>query len=273
MKFLQSKKNIRGVTVIETVVSIAVFSLLAVAGYSIYTTSDRLIILADQKSTALFLAEEGIEAARSIRDGNFANLTTGTKGLLLSGNAWTFFGVQDTTNGYVRSLIISTVDTDTKSVASTVSWNYKNATSSVTLTSSLTNWHKTAGMSTGISIDTTNANLSLLSNRRLLTGISLITDGTSGTTTISQITVSWSADTRKLQQVRSPNGTIIYSATSINSGTTVTLASPLNIVGAKTQSFELYFNNNMSGNTITFTLIFSDGSTKSTTIINPPTGV
>ncbi|MBU1958051.1 hypothetical protein KJ680_06565 [bacterium] len=45
-----------------------------------------------ERTKAMALAEEGIEAARSIRDRAFVQVTTGTHGLALSAGQWVLSG-------------------------------------------------------------------------------------------------------------------------------------------------------------------------------------
>ncbi len=128
-------------TVVEVIVAIAIFSILATVAYEIYIGVDDLVKRSDQKSQALWLAEEGIEAARSIRDENFVNLTDGTYGLSNSGDKWALAGSSDVNNAYTRVLNISTINPDEKEVLVTIDWDYKGVTNSLNLNSHLTNWH------------------------------------------------------------------------------------------------------------------------------------
>jgi prepilin-type N-terminal cleavage/methylation domain-containing protein len=132
----------RGMTVVETIVAIGIFAILSTVAYEIYIGVDNLVKRADQKSTALWLAEEGIEAARSIRDEAFINLTDGTHGLSDSGNKWVLSGSSDVNGDYTRSLEISTISSNEKDVLATISWTYKGLTNTLSLNSRLTNWHK-----------------------------------------------------------------------------------------------------------------------------------
>ncbi len=263
-----------GMTVVEAVVAIGVFSLIVGIGYQLYITSNRLIVRADTKAQALALAEEGLEAARSIRDTSYASLTLGTSGIAQSGNKWNLSGSSDTTGIFTRTLLIGLVSADEKSVRSTVSWNERGTALSVVLNTSLTNWRKiSSSMSAGLTVISSTANLSLLSSLRLLTGIGLSSTGTPSTITITSIQTSWTKSSRTLQQIRSPNGTAIMTG-SYASGTNVTLTTPITMTGVGTRGLEFYFNASMNGNnTITVILTFSDGTTQTFTITNPPTGV
>ncbi len=106
------------------------------------------------------LAEEGLEAVRSIRNRDFSLITSGTKGVGVSSNLWSFSGTSDVTDKYNRQIIIEagnrdsggtlvgsgTTDPDTWLVKSKVTWNYSvGETKEFTLDTVLTNWRKTIG--------------------------------------------------------------------------------------------------------------------------------
>ncbi len=78
---------------------------------------------AGDRVRAVMLAEEGLEAARNIRDVGFRNLTDGTHGISLVGNQWTLSGFEDITDIYRRRIVISSVDSSTKLVTSTITWS------------------------------------------------------------------------------------------------------------------------------------------------------
>ncbi|HWS49361.1 MAG TPA: hypothetical protein VN174_04905 [Candidatus Methanoperedens sp.] len=105
------------------------------------------------------LAEEGLEAARSIRNQNFTILANGTRGIgISSGILWYFVGTSDRTDKYSRRVSVSkarrdvggsliasggVTDPDTFSVKSWVTWNYSiGQTKTVAVETILTNWKK-----------------------------------------------------------------------------------------------------------------------------------
>jgi Tfp pilus assembly protein PilV len=99
-----------------------------------------------ERTEAVLLAKEGLEAARSIRDGDFDNVTAGAHGIALSANTWIFSGVSDTQNQFTRTITVSDIDVDTKKVESTVSWQFtQTRQNSVTFVDYLTDWNQTHG--------------------------------------------------------------------------------------------------------------------------------
>lgn len=271
-----SKKNKsnKGISLVEVVVAIAIFSVLSTVAYQTYITVNRLTVSSDKKDVAVRLAEEGIEAMRSIRDYNFTSLPTiGTIGIVIGATStWQASGTSDVTNGYIRTLTFTPVDADTTTITSKVDWLDRGATSTLTLNSTLTNWEKIVLQSAGLTINTTGANLSQAASRRLLTGITLAVSATSSTTTINQVNVSWTTAIRRLQEIRSPNGTLVFGPVSVVSGATSTLSTSISMNPGTSKTIEFYFDSTMATNTITITFIMTDGSIKTVVITNPPIG-
>jgi hypothetical protein len=139
--------NVAGISLVEILLALSILVLLitVVAGALIY--GNESAHLAGSRSQASSIAEEGLEAVRNIRDNNFTNLVDGTYGLAVSGNQWVFSGSSDTIDIFTRQIVISTVDTNTKQIVATVSWQ-ENAqrSDSIILTSYLTNWIAAASL-------------------------------------------------------------------------------------------------------------------------------
>ncbi len=134
----------KGFSTIEALLASSILILIVTAFMGAFIYGSQSTALAGERARATFLAEEGLEASRAIRDSGFANLSNGTKGLAISGNQWTFSGSLDTTDSfYTRQVTISTVngDSNRKQVISTVTWQQNNQrTGSISLTTYLTNW-------------------------------------------------------------------------------------------------------------------------------------
>jgi prepilin-type N-terminal cleavage/methylation domain-containing protein len=131
----------KGFSLVEVLLSIAVFSLLVTALAGAYLYGQESTVLAGNQSRATLLAEEGLEAVRNIRDAGFANLVDGTYGLATGGNQWNLSGSSDGTDIFTRSVTIATINATVKSVTSSVSWQ-QNAqrSAAVSAVSYLTDW-------------------------------------------------------------------------------------------------------------------------------------
>lgn len=153
-----------GQSVIEVIVAIAIFVI--IAGSSVITILGSLSAsrLAEEETQATFIATEGIEAVQSIRNQSWSNLVDGTYGLQLSSGFWEFAGVDDTTGKFTRFVSVSSVerlnddivtsggttDDDTKLITSSVTWDFTSArTNTVETSQYMTNWQEGVGTSSG----------------------------------------------------------------------------------------------------------------------------
>lgn len=133
----------KGFLIIEVLLasSLLIIAITSFVGAIIYGQESTSV--AGGISRASFLAQQGIEAVRNIRDESFGNLADGSYGLLVSNHQWILSGNSDTTDRYVRQINIGTIDANRKQITSTVTWQ-KTAqrAGSVVLTTELTNWAK-----------------------------------------------------------------------------------------------------------------------------------
>ncbi len=156
----------KGFGLIETIVAIGLFSVLISAGTMGFIPALKSGRSGREQTQATNLAREGLEAARSIRDRNFTNLTSGTFGIGISSSLWSFSGSSDTFDKFIRKLNVSqasrdaggslvsvggTTDPDTFLVNSQITWNNSiGDTRRLSVDSVLTNWRKSIG---GVSYD------------------------------------------------------------------------------------------------------------------------
>lgn len=131
----------KGFSLVEVLLAAAVFGLIVTGLIGGLIYGQQSTATAGMQSRATFLADEGLEATRNLRDGNFSNLANGTFGLTTTGNQWHLSGSSDTTDNFTRNIAISTVDANTKQIVSTVNWT-QNAqrAGSVSTTTYLCNW-------------------------------------------------------------------------------------------------------------------------------------
>jgi len=132
--------NQRGFSVVEVLLAVTVFALLstAVIGALVYGRSSTAG--SGDRVRASYLAEEGTEAVRNIRNAGYSNLIDGTFGLAQTGGVWGLSGGSDTNGIYTRSTTIAPAGTNRKSVTSRVSWSGANGSGSTDVTTELTNW-------------------------------------------------------------------------------------------------------------------------------------
>lgn len=141
-------KHEAGQSLVELLIAMGIF-VLAVSAISslildVYL-SDRV---GREKMIATFLAKEGMEAVRSIRDSNWQNLTNGEYGLAILGGNWVFQGNQEEVSAQlrdgVRKIIVEEMDANRKKITSQIIWKLTEARSQeVSLVTYLTNWKAT----------------------------------------------------------------------------------------------------------------------------------
>ena len=106
---------------------------------------------AREKTEALFLAGEGLEAARSIRSGGWQDLQLGSYGVEALGGEWNLTNEANDLSGELsdgtREIIIEEIGADRKKVTSIVSWNVLPGRSQeVELVTRFTNWSEGGAM-------------------------------------------------------------------------------------------------------------------------------
>lgn len=137
----------KGQSLIELIIAIGIF--IFVVSVLAFLVLDSYVAgrLASEITKANFLAEEGLEAARAIRDNSWLDLIAGSHGLVISGGHWIFQGISedihDQLRGGARTIEIENLDQNRKKVISRVNWQFSEGRpEEVRLVSYLTNWQK-----------------------------------------------------------------------------------------------------------------------------------
>lgn len=145
------QKNKNGFSFVEAILAIALFGLIATGLVGALISGYFDVFLAGGKHRATLLAEEGLEAARNIRDSAYTNLATGTHGITVSGNNYAFSGASDVTDGFTRQVVVTAPSANRKLVTSTVSWLEKEGRNgSVVVSTYLNNWQAATGTKKGL---------------------------------------------------------------------------------------------------------------------------
>lgn len=205
----------RGLSIIEVVIATAFFVTLIAAVIPLYLDGFDTNLRDTNKLQADMMLQQGLEAARSIRDQNFNNLVSGTYGLSRSSGYWRFSGAQDVFGKFTRTVNITdskrdvgcnvqtsgTTDVYTKKITVTISWNYTAGNSGQEVaTEYLSNWsgHGGCEQSANLIIDLSGAYLT--SSDQRIAGITLENIG-SFPITIDKVTPVWTND-EKIQEVK-----------------------------------------------------------------------
>ncbi len=260
-----------GFTLVEVILASSLFALLILGLSGAFLYGQENTALSGKSARAVFLAEEGLEAVRNIRDDDFTNLSDGNHGIAITGNEWAFSGTSDATDIFTRQVLVATVDSDRKQVTSTVTWQ-QNAqrTGSVALVSYLSNWMRVVQGSEDFIVNTDNAIIAGGGDKELK-GITISNIGATDVT-IEKITVTW--DNRNLIEEIKIDGGKVWKHNNEGSpdgkqpsGTEIDIVDFT--LNAGTGPFDIdkfKFNGDMSGTIFTILFTLSNGSTKEVTI-------
>lgn len=150
--------NNKGQSLLEIIVAMAIFALIS-ATMVVFSTSGFLSLnVGGEQTEAAALAQEGMEAVRSIRDRAWNELIFTTSSVMTSSGQW-FFGGENTqaqVGDYLRTITTESVcrdannvivdcpasytDVQTKKITSQIDWPVRNTTNTVKQVSYLTNW-------------------------------------------------------------------------------------------------------------------------------------
>ncbi len=136
----QKKLNSKGFSLIEIILSSGLLALFALAFMGVLGFGQESTLRAGQRNRAIFLAEEGLEAARSMRDENFSNLIAGSFGLLTN-NKWNLINQPEIIENFTRTINIIDINQQTKQVISEVSWKQSGGSQvSISFSTLFTDW-------------------------------------------------------------------------------------------------------------------------------------
>lgn len=260
-----------GFSLVEVLLAVSVFALIvtALAGAMIYGQQSTAI--SGERARAAFLAEEGLEAVRNIRDDDYAILTSGAKGLAISSNQWVFSGASDTTGIFTRSITISPVGgaaSNKKNVTVNVTWQQnQQRTGSVSLVARLTNWQAT-NMASILSVNTSGAALAPGNNTNVI-GVTIENIGDIPIT-LDTMTTVWSGAPggTKLDQI-SIGGSVVWTGSDV-SNKTQDITDVVLAPGGGPVTIDFFdFSKNMTGTSLTLTFTMIDGTETTTPSFNP----
>jgi prepilin-type N-terminal cleavage/methylation domain-containing protein len=173
MKFFTNKNKLNhGFTLLETLVAISIFSLSILAVMSVLSRGISSTNYAKKRIISSYLAEEGVEYVRNIRDTlvgsnadssagwtafttnasacisgcyvqDFETLTacSGSCTPLLYDQATGIYGyTTGVDSGYTRTITVETISVDELKVTSSVSWMQGSGSYNITFTGNLFNW-------------------------------------------------------------------------------------------------------------------------------------
>jgi len=137
----------RGQSILEIVIALAIFALIASSFVSLTLGSFIAVDSGSEQLTAAALADEGLEAVRSVRDGAWNELIYNQSAISSSTGVWQLVGegASETIGPYTRTITFTSagvpVDLYSKNVKSQVDWTTNlGGAASITRETRLTNW-------------------------------------------------------------------------------------------------------------------------------------
>ncbi len=138
----------RSFSLIEVILSVALFALVSGLFIFLIIESYKINERAQDLTLATFLAEEGIEAVRSIRDADFNKLVSSPRSycLAIENNQWVLKRILDRDciekiGKFSRQIYISSITTNKRKIVSLVTWQPRTGPRrEVRLFSRITNW-------------------------------------------------------------------------------------------------------------------------------------
>ncbi|MBI2450376.1 MAG: hypothetical protein HYV47_02455 [Candidatus Nealsonbacteria bacterium] len=153
---LQTFNGNKGISIIEILVVIAILAVTLTTLLGLINFSLRINDLSRQTTQANGLAQEAMEAVRSIRDNaGWQQIANGNHGLINTAGKWSFSGTENITGGFTRMISIQdayrdagdnivasggTADLDTKKITASVSWSERSQNHNIEIITHLTNW-------------------------------------------------------------------------------------------------------------------------------------
>ena len=138
----------KGQSLIELLVAVGIFALASFALVFFIVNSYTSGQMSNEYLIADFLAREGLEAARNIRDNSFSGLAAGEYGLAISGGNWIFQGSEENLSlqlpGAKRMVAIQDIGADRKKISSKVFWPAGGGQREVEFFTYFTNWQRQA---------------------------------------------------------------------------------------------------------------------------------
>ena len=122
---LTSKEELTGSSLVEILVTLAVFTLMTSAALLVFFGGQNYIAGSLEARQATQKAHDGVEALRFIRDTKWSTITDGIHGLaFLASGQWQLTGSPDVSDGFTRTVSISTDANSIKHIGLTVAWNH-----------------------------------------------------------------------------------------------------------------------------------------------------
>lgn len=262
--FEKKKFSKKGFSIVEVLLAGSLLALLFMIFWGSFSFSQESHLLAGQRYRALFLAEEGLEAARSIRDNNFADLIDGEHGISASSGNWEFSGTSDLVDGFfTRKVTVESLGDNKKIITSEISWK-EGATrqGEVHLATYLNDWRALVGGAANnenFVLHFDSASVDPGNNLRVVNlGVENI--GNQDDIVVERMDISWTGGASGNQISKIEVGNILIWDKNKNSGTVLDI-DDFSLAPGETLPIDyLEFKKNITGANLSIIFYFSDGT-------------
>lgn len=199
------QKTQSGSSLLELIVALGVFTVGIVTVLFLVWGSSAATQSGVERTQALYLAREGLEAVRTIRDTSFDNLVDGTHGIGLSDGKWNLITTPDAVDQFDRTITIATGTTpETKKITSTVSWPVSPVRNeSVELIEYVTHWDKPPMTEIDcFDVDLSGASIEQGSVHKIVRYIWISNPSCGYSVTLDKIQLYWDIPTNNIFKVR-----------------------------------------------------------------------
>ncbi len=265
----------KGSTILEAIIAIAIFSVVFTSLTVLYLGSYGSNLRDSERFQADMYMQQAFEAARSIRDYNFSNLTNGTHGLSRASGYWQFSGSKDILGQFIRSVEIDeirrdtncsivesggTIDTNSKKITVTITWDLEEG-NETTISSSqyLNKWTDSTGCSLADNLEIDTSGWFLSNKNKRLKGVTIKNVG-SRDIVIETIDISFTGAPggTKLKKIYIDGALVWKGKKSLPYTADINDTTLSSDDGAVSTEFR--FSKNIKGSKITVTFNLNDGS-------------
>ena len=287
---MEQIKNKKGQSIIEIIVAIGIFILVASGVVTLYLSAFSSNLRDKERLQADMYLQQTFEAVRSIRDYSFSNLTNGTYGLSNSNGYWEFSGSSDSLGQFTRSVTVEDAqrsgsslvtnsdcslvlsgglaESQSKKITATITWDYEEGNStSVSAVEYLNKWSDQTGCGEASWLTVETSDITLAAGNRQIEGIQLENAGNENITLVS-VMPTWENSNLitefKMGDTRLWKSTGSYTPVGAQqSGVELDLIDYTLIPSGGTPEInKIRFDGNMENTAFTLLFLMSDGTTR-----------
>lgn len=186
----------KGIILLEVIIAMGVFLtgvvMLIVLNFDSGNNSHQAVV----RTQATLLAQEGLEAVRTMRDTDFDVLVNGTYGIVLTNGVWTLDDTPDVIDQFTRTITIAdgTVP-ETKLITTQVVWEINGVSETdITVSELVSDWHKEPVLDIDcFDVDLSGASIEQGSAHKIIRYIWISNPSCSRTISLDKLVLTWNS--------------------------------------------------------------------------------